>query len=292
MTFSQIEKNILNDNYSGSSEIFESTLKYILEYIKQSRFTEKQFSHIYKFNAAVRDRFSSMALVRNGLEQVEQMLDNYNPENKNKEEITGGIETILSEFHNIDRRVIKNSRYIFGRKIKVVTYSQSGLVKKVLAHYRKKLKFMAISEARPAMEGKRMAEYFSRLGVRTKYCVDMLLPELMHGADYFLIGADSIGPASFINKIGTTVLLKAARDSGLKNVVLYESLKEMKQDPRPAEKPMQAGTEVYKGKKSRRIEIFNLYFEVVPNRLVHKFISDRDYYTPDSLRRHIKTAGR
>ena len=292
MTSSQVEKNILNDNYSGSSEIFESALKYILKNLRQERFTEKRFSHIYKFIGVVSNRFSSMALVGNGLKQVERILAKYNPEKKNRKEIAEGIETILSEFHDIDKRVIKNSRYIFGRKIKVVTYSQSGLVKKVLAHYRRKLKFVVISEARPAMEGRRMAEYLSGSGVRTKFCVDMLLPELMHGADYFLIGADSVGPDVFINKIGTTVLLKAARDAGLKNVVLYESLKEMKQDPRPADIPMLAGEEIYNRKESRRIEVFNRYFEIIPGRLVHKFISDRDVYTPGSLRRHIKTAGR
>ncbi len=292
MTLSQVEKKILNDNRSGSSEIFGTTVKYILEYLNRHRLTEKQLSHINGFNRAVVDRFSSMALVRNGLKQVENILSDFDPRKRNKAEIVSRIEAVLSEFHDIDEKIIKNCRDIFKKKVKVSTYSQSGLVKKVLAHYRKKLKSVTLSEARPAMEGIPMAAYLSGLDIHVELCVDMFLPELMPGADYFIIGADWVGPDFFVNKIGTAALLKAARESGLKNVVLYESLKETKRNPRISDIRKQDGAEIYNGRKGRRIEIVNRYFEVIPNRLVHKFISDRKIYASGSLRRHIKTAGR
>jgi translation initiation factor 2B subunit (eIF-2B alpha/beta/delta family) len=275
MTFSQTENRILKNNRSGSSEIYELTLKYILRYLNDSKLAGRRLTHLRKFNRAVMERFASMTIVQNGLGQVGKMLVKYNVSKQRPEYLIEKIEKALFDFNNIDEKVIYNCREIFKKKVRIVTYSQSGLVKKVLAFYRSKIKSVAVSEARPIGEGRSMAEYLAGLGIEVKLCVDMMLPEFMHGGDYFMIGADAVGPDNFVNKIGTKLLLKAAREERIKSIVLYESLKKITRNPSRSKIIDEAGEEVYGGKRRNHIEAVNRYFEIIPNRLVDKFISDK-----------------
>jgi len=287
MTFSQVENKILKNNQSGSSEIFEITLKYILKYLKQPSLTKKQYSHLILFNKEVINTFSSMALVKNGLKAIHRKLSRYDNTKQNRERLIDYIESALVDFRDVDNKVIENCRDIFRKKVTIVTYSQSGLVKRVLKHYHNKIKSVIVSEARPAGEGRKMAEFLAGCGIKVQLCVDMMLPELMKSADYFVIGADRVGPDSFVNKIGTGILKKMACEMGLKNIVLYESLKETKQNPKQSSLSSAAGKEIYKNKRSG-IGVVNRYFEIVPNRLVDKFISDKCVYSPVLLKNAYK----
>jgi translation initiation factor 2B subunit (eIF-2B alpha/beta/delta family) len=285
----QIEKNILNNNRSGSSEVFETTIKYILDYLKEGQPSEKKISHILDFSRKISDKFSSMMLIVNGLRQIRDILSGYD-KNKHNDVILV-IEKMLAEFYEIDKKIIENCYEIFEKKVSVVTYSQSGLVKKVLKHYRSKLKSVCVSESRPAMEGQATAKFFTGLDIPVRFCVDMHLPELMNGADYFIIGADCVAPDFFINKIGTANLLQMAQKQELRTYVLFESLKIVKRNALLPEIQRLDPGEIYDNSSCDKIEVINRYFEVVPNYLVHEFISDQSIISPTTLKILIKKPG-
>lgn len=288
---SPAEKRILNDNISGSSEILANAVGYILDYLKKYGLGRDSISHIIEFCHEVKRRFSSMTMVAGGLDRVQSMLAGYDAKAHKPGDVTAGINGFLSDFQAIDKEIIRNCREIFRKKVSVATYSNSGLVKKVLGNYRSKLKSVFLSEARPALEGRLMAKFLSEQGIRVVYSVDMLLPQLMQQADYFIVGADSVGPSRFVNKIGSAALLKSARESGLKTVVLFESLKVISKDPDQGDFLDKSPKEVWDVRRGVDVKIINRYFEIIPNHLVRFFISDFGVNTPASLKRIIK-AGR
>jgi len=290
MKLNRIENNILKNNRSGSSEIFETTIRYFLDYLNEGRPSERKMTRIFNFANEVSDRFSSMTLVTNGLNRVKDILSDYDKNEHNN--AIPAIEKLLADFHEIDKKVIENCKSIFKKKVKVVTYSQSGLVKKVLKYYRSKLESVCVSESRPAMEGREMARFLADLGIPVKYCVDMHLSELMSDADYFIIGADCIAPDFFINKIGTANLLQMAHERKIRTYVLFESLKTVKRNALLPEMKRMDPAEVCGKNNCDKIEVINRYFEVVPNYLVHEFISDQSIYSSATLKIRIKKSGR
>jgi len=118
--------------------------------------------------------------------------------------------------------------------------------------------------------------------------IDALLPEMLPGADILILGADSVTPEYFINKAGSTTLLKAARTHGLKTAVVFESLKAGRpENSHPLALDKEPG-EIWPGRRNRNITVLNQYFEPISNRLVDYFISDDGFDTPDALHRRVK----
>jgi len=197
------------------------------------------------------------------------------------------INNFKEEICRIDSKIINRCDKLFEKKVRLVTYSNSGLVKKVLTAYRTKIKRVILSEARPAREGIFMAEYLSGLGLKVTLCTDMLLPELMSKADCLLLGADSVGPDKFVNKIGTSLLLHQAKQLSIKRYVLCESLKFRQTNSYRVKNDQHPPNEIMTGNLNQNINLINRYFEIIPNRLVNRFISDSGNFTPASLQREI-----
>ena len=129
----------------------------------------------------------------------------------------------------------------------VVTHSASSTVRHLLAAVLPSQVIVGISE--PGGEGGRLA---AELGAR---CVsDANAVRLVAEAGAVLVGADSIGTHSFVNKVGTLALARAARESGTPFLVVAESFKWVPMADPPVLEPA---------------------FEAVPNDLVGEFLGDR-----------------
>ncbi|MCX6825726.1 MAG: hypothetical protein NTV06_00460 [candidate division Zixibacteria bacterium] len=284
MKLNQVEKRLLSDNSSGSSELAELIIQYTLSYLKQNKFDKGAISHVRDLNVVLSQKFAPMAAVINGITRTEDIINNYYyiPSNIGRE-----IGHYLQYLKNLDGQVIKNCGRLFRRKVTIATYSNSGLIKKVLSHYKKSIRSVYVSEARPAGEGKLMAQFLAKTGINVKYSVDMLFFELMRETDCLIIGADMVGKNAFINKIGSAALLKQAAAEGVKTLVLFESTKIISDNHLQNFRGEYNNIAVWTGKKIRRIEPINRCFEIIPTRLVDYFVSDLGYDTAMSLGQHM-----
>lgn len=290
MSQSDIERKILSDNKSGSSEILNAVLKFNLQHLKKNSPAPGLLEFLLKFNQTAIEKFSAMAMVANGLRRANQIIIESIPDKKSKAFVSDKLKRLVKEIARIDKRVTKNSSVLFTNKkggIIIATYSNSGLVKKVVRFYRKKIKKIYLSEGRPAYEGRAMAQYFAGLGIEIVLSVDLLLPSLIARTELLLLGADSVGKDRFINKIGSGELLKNARKFGVPSAVVFESLKiksinintKLKDDYNYREILPQGG--------DKNISVINPYFEIINNRRVDRFISDLGVDTPRSLKKRI-----
>ncbi len=288
MNFRAVEKKLLQDNLSGSSEILNNTIQYNILRLKEKNLNRQAITHLVEFNEKLINRFSSMSKVVYGCRKLSRIIKSYSHKKNNLSEVLRFIDIFSEELRTADAKIIFNCRKLFEQKVAIVTYSNSGVVKKVLAAYRKKIKSVILSEARPAGEGVFMAEYLSGIGIKVNLCVDMLLPQLMTSADYLIVGADRVGPDKFVNKIGTSLLLNKAKQLSMKRFVLCESLKFSRNDPRPNKYDIHPAAEIMDKQVNSNIEIINNYFEIISNRLVSRFITNSTALTPAALGRLIK----
>jgi translation initiation factor 2B subunit (eIF-2B alpha/beta/delta family) len=94
---------------------------------------------------------------------------------------------------------------------RVVTYSGSGSVFRVLESLAASHPIhVSVGEGRPHLEGRVLAERLAGAGIPVDCYLDAGLGPALDEASAVLVGADAIGPAAFINKSGTRLVLAAA----------------------------------------------------------------------------------
>jgi len=292
MKFTGDERRILDDNRSGSSEILRAVVTYARRILSRRSESRAEAVRLKAFCRAVGRTFPAMTMVVVGLERLEGIIDGHLSDRGSRRDAVAAIDGLAAVIDGACDRVIKNARFLFRRKITVSTFSNSGLVKKVLAHYCRKIRKVYLSEARPAGEGKELARYLAGRGLAVVYGPDALLPSLVTQADLLVLGADSVGGKTFVNKTGSGMLLAAAREAGVTRAVVFESLKAVAEDTSRSTDTSGPVTELWAGRRPSGVEVLNRYFESIPNRLVDHFISDSGADSPAELARRIKTISR
>src|SRR5688500_7419430 len=109
----------------------------------------------------------------------------------------------------------------------VVTYSRSSTVLAALKRAKEEGKTFDVvtSESRPNLEGRTIARELSEAQVPVRFVVDALLGTVVEGADRVMVGADAITPRTFVNKVGTRLLVMAAKARGVPVHVVADSRK-------------------------------------------------------------------
>jgi translation initiation factor 2B subunit (eIF-2B alpha/beta/delta family) len=191
----------------------------------------------------------------------------------NKDEAVEKVKSFKIKISEIDSRVITACSELFNQKISVATYSNSGMVKKILTHYRDSIKKLYVGESRPECEGRILAKEISRLGITVEISIDMLMFDLLKKADLFIIGADYVGQDYFINKTGSRALLGEAQTLGVNTAVVFESLKKTERNP-DLEHIKESGKLSLMDMPYHNINTVHQDFEIIPVNLVNYLISD------------------
>jgi translation initiation factor 2B subunit (eIF-2B alpha/beta/delta family) len=151
----------------------------------------------------------------------------------------------------------------------VLTYSRSSTVLAALKHAKASGKTFDVvtAESRPNLEGRTIARELSEDQIPVRFVVDALLGTAVEGADRVLVGADAITPRSFVNKVGTKLLVMAARARDLPVHVVADSGKAWVKRTDPTVSllggKLRDPKEVW-DQPPYGVEIVNLYFEETP----------------------------
>ena len=145
-------------------------------------------------------------------------------------------------------------------------------------------KNIVVTESRPQMEGRNLAERLAGRGVNVLLVVDAAAAMFMESADVAVVGADSVlYDGSFVNKVGTRTAALAARDQGVPFYVVCSTYKfnVMNYLGRGVELEEKDPAEVA---EIEGVEVRNPYFEVVPARLVTGIITEMGVMEPLDIR--------
>jgi translation initiation factor 2B subunit (eIF-2B alpha/beta/delta family) len=180
---------------------------------------------------------------------------------------TDSLAAILNRLHDeaeaepieIGRRLDR----IWKRKRRVVTFSQSSLVMRLLLERRSRIDRLLISTAAPNNEGAIAAARYVSAGIDVCLSADAALPGLVRRGDYILVGADCVTERFFVNKCGTLPLLLTACAVGAVSLIVFERFKRAAARDYSFIPRQHPAAEILPGPK-RGIDISNAYFETVP----------------------------
>jgi translation initiation factor 2B subunit (eIF-2B alpha/beta/delta family) len=159
--------------------------------------------------------------------------------------------------------------------LRVITLSSSGSVLHVLTELHRRCAITVVcGEGRPLLEGRRAAAALADQGLTVSCCTDAAVTAALVDADLVLVGADAVGPAGFLNKVGTFGVAAAASFQGVPTYVAATRDKFVM----PALWPHltiadHAATEVWEAPPPS-VLVSNPYFELTPLELVAGFITD------------------
>lgn len=180
-----------------------------------------------------------------------------------REEAAGAAASFSSRLRSEADAVARSARPLLAGRRRVATVSSSGTVRAalVLARDAGTLRVLCF-ESRPLNEGRALAASLAGHGIEVRYAVDAAVHALVPECDLALLGADSIGDAGVVNKIGSAALVAAARAASVPVYVLADRSKllptgwpQRPDDDRPR-------TEVWDAPSG--IDVWNRYFEAVP----------------------------
>lgn len=178
--------------------------------------------------------------------------------------------------------VAERAAHLIAPKAKIVTVSSSATVRAVLlAGTDPRSHEVTCLESRPLQEGRLLAESLAREGIPVKVAVDAAASAVVEHADCVLLGADSVGDAGFVNKIGTVALVDAAKRWQVPVLVVADETKVLPvgfpqhvADDRP-------GEEVWH--TPPRVRVWNRYFEIAPIELVTSLVTENAVMTPEQI---------
>jgi translation initiation factor 2B subunit (eIF-2B alpha/beta/delta family) len=164
----------------------------------------------------------------------------------------------------------------------VMTHSLSSTVVEVCRLLGGQGLRMIVTESRPLMEGRRLAEQLSIWGTPTTFITDAQMGLFVAEADAVLVGADSVlADGAVVNKTGTGLLALAARDRGVPFYVCCESFKWRAPGQPPPEleemAPAELETPDWPG-----VTVRNVYFDLTPGRLVSAWIDETGVRWPET----------
>jgi len=199
---------------------------------------------------------------------------------------TKSASMIIKESRKDRSRLVENAKSVLGEPDTVFTISDSSTVADMVLGVG--AKNVVVTESRPQMEGRNLAERLAGEGVNVLLVVDAAAAMFMESADVAVVGADSVlYDGGFVNKVGTRTVALAARDQGVPFYVVCSTSKfnVMNYLGRGVELEEKDPAEVA---ELEGVNVRNPYFEVVPGRLVTGMITEMGVMEPLDIRRRME----
>lgn len=159
----------------------------------------------------------------------------------------------------------------------VFAYSFSSTVVSALLHARSKGKYfrVACTEARPSMEGRKLASRLAAGGIEVVHTFDNAMGLVLPSACAAFMGVDCVGRPGVVNKVGSWMLATACQQlkvplyalSGTEKLVGDNRLFEFERHERP-------GAEVW-DEAPKGVRLLNHQFDLVPFDLLTGLVTER-----------------
>ena len=171
-----------------------------------------------------------------------------------------------------------------ARPLRLVTLSFSRSVAVVLETLAEERAVrVACSEARPALEGRRLAARLSGAGVPVTCFSDAAVAQALASADAVLVGADAVASEWFLNKSGTRMLATTASQQGVPLYVVASRDKFVGHALSAHIRGKEGAPEEIWEAPPTGVTVRNPYFEPTPAHLITAVMSDVGLLTPAML---------
>ncbi|MBN1302744.1 MAG: hypothetical protein JW995_16115 [Melioribacteraceae bacterium] len=196
---------------------------------------------------------------------------------KKKKDLIGKLTLVRSTeiyLKEIPVRIYNNFKKEAGNIKSLITLSNSNTVFHVLLkiHSESPKLNIFISESRPVLEGRILAEELARNNISCTILTESQIPLMIPEIDCAVIGADRIlKNGDVVNKAGSMILAVACKYFRKPLFVLTDQTKYSEQTNF---KPKNYPTDEVWSKRDSKIVIKNYYFELIPRDLITNIITD------------------
>ncbi len=166
-------------------------------------------------------------------------------------------------------RVVMHGMELLEHDMRVLTYSRSSTVMRILRESTDKHIGVICGEGRPSYEGRRLARELSEADIEVRFATDAGVLSCTSEADMVLIGADALLQGRVVNKRGSMALALAAERHGVPLYVAASSYKRFPFVLVREEPPGEVWSDAPPG-----VTVENVYFEAVPDDLVTGFVTE------------------
>jgi len=182
---------------------------------------------------------------------------------------------------------LEDRYYYLGPGYSVFLHSQSASVQEFFRILREKMNIEDLqiyqTESHPLLEGRQQALLLRDMGYRVTLLNEAAASLVIGYCDVVFLGADTVYPASFLNKIGSYPISLLAREVEASVMVLADSRKFLVSSEERNDRIVEGPSgEIWSG-APEGIEVKNYYFETVPAELVTAFITEKDVIPGDKL---------
>lgn len=259
-TFESDLKKILADKSSGSADLLFSLNQFFIDYYKNIDGPIRIIDVLYK-------HFEAFQNIKRYLRELKQLTLAGHQQRK------FFIETDQSL--KISYQIIfENALPLLRNVSKIFTISNSRTVFEILKRLRFHNKHLSVivAESRPKLEGRILAKKLAAQNISVMIVTEAMMAQYIPACDCALIGADAVlRNKDVVNKVGS---LQLAIISKYYNKPLYVVAEKSKFSYNGGFKQHDENVvEIWKNLPNK-IKTQNLYFEIVPNALITKCITD------------------
>lgn len=181
-------------------------------------------------------------------------------------------EKILNHFDEAQKKINKNVLKIIGKNKIIFTHCHSTNVSGALIYARKKGKKFEVynTETRPLFQGRKTAEELRKAGIKVTMFIDSALGVALKDSKIIFLGADALLKNGIINKIGSGVISKIAKQEKIPVYIIADSWKFTKNKIPMEQRNL---NEVW-DKAPKNIKIKNPAFEFVDEKYISGIVSE------------------
>ena len=192
---------------------------------------------------------------------------------------------ILKHFREAQEKINRQVLTIIKNNDIIFTHCHSTNVVNSLIYAKKKGKNFQVynTETRPLFQGRKTAKELSRAKIKVTHFTDNAIAEALNSVDKVFLGADALTEKGIINKIGSELIARIAKENKIPVYIIADSWKFTKK-PVPIEQ--RSLNEVW-NIASKNIKIRNPAFEFVPKKYLTKIISELGILSYDRFLRIV-----
>lgn len=176
------------------------------------------------------------------------------------------------------RETAINTAKLLKNKMTIITHGYSKTIVEVLqiCQSEKKSIRCIISEARPTLQGKKMAREIANLGGSLLFVSESEWGNVINQADRLLLSAETIlADGSFVGKVGSKILSILAQDAGIPLFLVADTFKHTGLNPAQIKLEKMQNSDLDKPRLVKNIEVYNYIYDITPQRLIKKWIDER-----------------
>lgn len=255
-------ESIINDNTSGSEELTIKLAEYFESFLNEIKQPSVEIEKL-------EEEFQEFAGVKSFLISLKDKL-----ENQSENSVKQFLASFKKQKTDAYQKIYNSAKTYLHNKRHILTISNSTTLVEILKiHYKNSQNLeVTISESRPMLEGRIMAQKLADEGISVNFITETALPKYVAGCDLVLLGADKIlSNGDIVNKTGSLNL--AILSEYYQKPLIVAASKSKFSNEFQFEENYKNPAEIWDSVHSK-IKIFNSYFEEIPRKFITEIISD------------------